>query len=234
MADLSAIEDYVTEVNQLIEEVSGRLARLKKAGSNLPATKRSDDINIMKNRLDRARKALKTMKVEIRELSKVEQKPHTEKATQLEERINQIAVDVEWVEKDEGGGQNGPELDHNQILDKAKAIQESDKSTLTGVLQTVHQTIEVGSATLVKMNEQSEQIMRVDKGVDEVSSNLKLASRHLRTFVRRLATDKIVMGFIFLIFAAIVFIIVWSIVKPNSNTNVPSSVKNAPSSVANT
>lgn len=102
----------------------------------------------------------------------------------------------------------------------------------------MNETKELGAATLVKMSEQREQIIQIDKGVDEVflpplslsfpsfslfpsfplflplicpfqvESNLRIANRHLRTFVRRLATDKIIMGFVLLIFAAIVFIIV--------------------------
>ena len=59
----------------------------------------------MKDRLDRAKKALKSMRVEIREMSRVEQKPHNEKAVQLEDKINQLLLDVEWFEKDEPGAQ---------------------------------------------------------------------------------------------------------------------------------
>jgi len=225
MADLSVIEDSVAEVNALLADVTERLERFKRA-KNLPPAKRSDDINYMKNRLDRAKKALKGMRVEIRELSKVDQKPHNEKAMQLEEKINQLVVDVEWVEKDDGGGQPAPELDHKAILAKAENIQREDIDILTRVTKQVVDTKQLGADTLVEMDKQTNQIVQIDKGVDEVSSNLKLASRHLRTFVRRLATDKIVMGFVLLIFAAVVFIIVYSIIKPNSKTNVPSSVKN--------
>lgn len=203
MADLSAIEDAVTEINSLLEEVDGRFTRLKKV-KNVNQSKKADDIAFMKNRIDRAKKALKTMRVEIRELSKVEQKPHNDKAAQLEEKINQQLTDIEWYEKDEPGAADangimlgstvishqfnlfvGPELDHNAIIDKAKNIQTQDIDILHRVTQQVQSTKDIGTDTLVKLNQQTEQMVQIDKGLDEVSSNLKLASLHLKTFVRR-------------------------------------------------
>lgn len=102
MADLTQIDDCVNEINELLQDVSERLAKVKK-NKNLSAVKKSEDIGYMKNRMDRAKKSLKTMRVEIRELSKVEQKPHNDKAMNLEEKINQLVLDIEWFEKDEPG-----------------------------------------------------------------------------------------------------------------------------------
>jgi len=207
------IDDSVTEINALLEEVSTKLEKLKK-GKNVNPSKRADEIGYMKDRLDRAKKSLKSMRVEIREMSRVDQKPHNEKAQQLEDKINQLLLDVEWVEKDEPGAPDqSPELDHKKIVDKALNIQNDDIETLHRVSRTVETTKQIGAETLDKMNQQREQIINIDKGVDEVSSNIQLASRHLRTFVRRLATDKIIMGFVLLIFVAVVFIIVWKAVK---------------------
>ena len=217
MADLSTIEDCVVEIEGLLTDVSQRLARVKKQ-KNLSPVKKSEDIGYMKNRMDRAKKSLKTMRVEIRELSKVEQKPHNDKAMQLEEKINQLVLDIEWFEKDEPGQpEQSPELDHRDILRKGQAIQEDDINTLQNVQRQVEETKVLGSETLATMAQQREQIIQIDKGVDEVESNLRIANRHLRTFVRRLATDKIVMGFVLLIFIAVVFIIVWSIINPGKS-----------------
>lgn len=102
MADLSTIEDCVVEIEGLLTDVTQRLAKVKKQ-KNVSPVKKSEDIGYMKNRMDRAKKSLKTMRVEIRELSKVEQKPHNDKAMQLEEKINQLVLDIEWFEKDEPG-----------------------------------------------------------------------------------------------------------------------------------
>lgn len=102
MADITQIDDCVEEITGLLEEVGARLAKVKK-NKGLTSVKKAEDISFMKNRMDRAKKSLKTMRVEIRELSKVEQKPHNDKAMNLEEKINQLVLDIEWFEKDEPG-----------------------------------------------------------------------------------------------------------------------------------
>lgn len=220
MADLSAIEDCVSEIEGLLNDVSQRLTKAKKQ-KNVSPMKKSEEIGYMKDRMDRAKKSLKSMRVEIRELSKVEQKPHNDKAMQLEEKINQLILDVEWFEKDEPGQAESPELDHHQIVNKAQAIQQDDIETLNRVQRRVDETKDLGANTLATMAQQRDQIIQIDKDVDQVESNLKLANRHLRTFVRRLATDKIIMGFILLIFIAVVVIIVKSIVDPKQKDIIP-------------
>jgi hypothetical protein len=102
MADLTQIDDCVNEINELLTDVGERLAKVKK-NKKLSSVQKAEDVSYMKNRMDRARKSLKTMRVEIRELSKVEQKPHNDKAVNLEEKINQMVLDIEWFEKDEPG-----------------------------------------------------------------------------------------------------------------------------------
>lgn len=71
-------------------------------------------------------------------------------------------------------------MDHHQILKKAMDIQNDDINRLGRVTKQVNETKELGAATLVQMSEQREQIIAIDKGVDEVESNLRIANRHLR------------------------------------------------------
>lgn len=59
-------------------------------------------------------------------------------------------------------------------------IQNDDINRLGRVTKQVNETKELGAATLVQMSEQREQIIAIDKGVDEVESNLRIANRHLR------------------------------------------------------
>ena len=60
---------------------------------------------------------------------------------------------------------------------------------------------------------QTEQLARVEEGIQEVNTYLKLASKELRAFVRRTATDKIIMSFVCLIVIGIIFIIIWQSLK---------------------
>jgi len=227
MADI--IEGHKQEINELCEEVSKGIEDLKRAKA-LTGVKRSDQVNKLKGRLGRAKTALRSIKVELREMGKLEAKPHTEKANQLEEKIKQLEVDLDWAEKADPADETKKQeqaTNYQAVLAEGAAIQEDDINRLKRVQQQISNTTELGGATLAKQVEQREQIVRIDQGVDQVSSNIKLANKHLRVFVRRMATDKIIMGFMFLIFAGVIFIIVYSVINPSAKTNVPENWRNS-------
>eukprot|EP01111_Echinosteliopsis_oligospora_P006646 TRINITY_DN20924_c0_g1_i1.p1 TRINITY_DN20924_c0_g1~~TRINITY_DN20924_c0_g1_i1.p1 ORF type:complete len:235 (+),score=66.71 TRINITY_DN20924_c0_g1_i1:56-760(+) len=227
MSDLTIIEESKAEVSSLCNEVEKDLATLKSTKSLQPA-KRAEKISVLKNRIARAKQSLRGLKVELREMPKVDAKPHLEKALQLEDRINALLQDVEWYEKEDPAQAQKEQLlntDYKEVINKGKEIQMDDISTLTRVIQQVNDTEVVGRETLVKLSEQKDQIISIDKGVSEVESNIKLANKHLRVLVRRLATDKIIMCFVFLIVAGVIFIIVWSATHPKLRTNIPDSLR---------
>jgi len=92
MADI--IEQHKIEITELCEEVSKGLEDIKKA-KGLSGVKKNDRIGQLKGRITRAKTALRSIKVELREMPKLEAKPHTEKANQLEEKIkSRIDEDV--------------------------------------------------------------------------------------------------------------------------------------------
>jgi len=221
MADI--IEQHKIEITELCEEVSKGLEDIKKA-KGLSGVKKNDRIGQLKGRITRAKTALRSIKVELREMPKLEAKPHTEKANQLEEKIKQLEIDIEWVEKsdpNDAAAAQAESVDYKAVIAKGADIQNDDINRLQRIKQTALETQQIGTETLAKQQEQREQIIRIDQGVDQVSSNIKLANRHLRVFVRRMATDKIIMGFMFLIFVGVVVIIVYSVINKNAKTNVP-------------
>ena len=79
---------------------------------------------------------------------------------------------------------------------------------LRSALRTIEETKAIAADTMVTIHINNGRIEAVTKDVNEIDSNLTIASKHVRTFTRRLATDKIIMGFVLLIFIAVVFIIV--------------------------
>jgi len=223
MAELEATKQ---EIYDLCAEVQEGIDKLKSA-KGLTSVTKADKIAFLKNRTNRAKTSLRSLKVDLRELPKLEQKPHTEKAAQLEEKIKQIEVDLDWLEKSDPGEaaqQQARATDYKEVLAQGTAIQETDINILSRATQKLEETRQIGTDTLVKQQAQREQLIQIDKGVDEVSSNIKLANRQLRVFVRRIAGDKIIMGFLFLIFVGVIFIIIYStVINPKANTNVPSN-----------
>lgn len=107
-----------------------------------------------------------------------------------------------------------------QILDKASHVQDQSLQSLDRTLATIETTKQVGSETAQTLHAHTQQIAKVMEGVDEVESNIKQANRHLRAFIRRMATDKIIMVFMCLIVCLVVTIIVVKIVQGDDASSV--------------
>eukprot|EP01112_Ceratiomyxa_fruticulosa_P011939 TRINITY_DN3285_c0_g1_i1.p1 TRINITY_DN3285_c0_g1~~TRINITY_DN3285_c0_g1_i1.p1 ORF type:complete len:259 (+),score=59.32 TRINITY_DN3285_c0_g1_i1:95-778(+) len=217
------LDDSEAEVNEICDEVENELKTLPKMKDQ---KKKNETIAKLKSRMNRAKTALRSFKVELRELSKLEARPYQEKATKMEERINQLIADIDWAEKQTGeddvAKQQTNAQDYKSILNQGNEIQQDDLSRLANMSRDLSQTQETGANTLLEMSKQRDQMTQIRKGVEEVESNIKMANKQLRVFARRIATDKIIMGFIFLIVAAIIFIIIYSVLKPKAKTNIPS------------
>lgn len=200
---------------------------------------KQDKASKIKNRLDRAKAVLRSVKVEMRELSRTEQAAYKDRIQVAEEKINKLYTELDWAEKSgdrkELMDQASVELDTRSVLNKGKQIQEEDLNILDNVIKTAAQTSEIGASTLAEMANQRERMTAIDKDLDQISSNLVLARKHLRVFVRRIATDKIFLCLIFMIVAGIVVVIVFSIVHPGAiNTNLPSLTTSTTSTSSST
>ncbi|KAN0041766.1 hypothetical protein ACTFIV_004316 [Dictyostelium citrinum] len=223
MADLQENE---MDFEKIVREVEIGIKDLSKNKRGIEARGGAE---LLRNRITRAKQILRSYKLDFRELPKTEQKPYQDKANQYEEQIKTLENDLNWAEKNSengGGGSNNNSNNNNQSIDteyqetmqKAKKIQQQDIDTTHRILAEVGQINEVGTSTLEEMAVQEEQMKRIQKDMEEIDGNLKLATRQMRAFARKMATDKIIMGLVLLIVAAIIFVIVYSIVKPKSKT----------------
>ncbi|KAK5580720.1 hypothetical protein RB653_000744 [Dictyostelium firmibasis] len=222
MADLQENE---MDFEKIVREVEIGIKDLSKNKRGIEARGGAE---LLKNRLTRAKQILRSYKLDFRELPKTEQKPYQDKANQYEEQIKTLENDLNWAEKnsENGGGSNNNnnngqstiDTEYQEIMQKAKKTQLQDIDTTHRILQEVNQINEVGTSTLEEMAVQEDQMKRIQKDMEEIDGNLKLATRQMRAFARKMATDKIIMGLVLLIVAAIIFVIVYSIVKPKSKT----------------
>jgi len=215
---MSTVEDYFQELEELCSEVEKEMTASRKSKGK----ERESKALVIKNRLQRAKVVLRSVKVEFREMSKLEALPFQDRAREYEERVKKLLEDVGWMERDE---EHREELlqkaeednDYKKILEKGAAIQTDDLQRLENMRRQVDETIVVGTDILTEMSEQKDQLNQVRKGVDEVEANVKIASKQARILARRLATDKIILGFILLIVILVVFIIIYSVVKPKDS-----------------
>lgn len=100
-----------------------------------------------------------------------------------------------------------------QVAQQALQVQEKSQIATGRIKQALEQTIEIGTVTASELKRQGEQIKNVQNNVNIVDNNIKRANKQLKVFMRRLATDKIFIVFIFLIVIGIILAIVLYVLK---------------------
>jgi len=220
------LRDLETELEKLVADIRKGIDGLAK----LSTTEKQNKVSYLQGRINRAKQVYRNFKLELRDLPKVDADPWNKKAKDYMDQINKLSQDLSWSQdKDSMNVNGGPPatqdvdaMSTKQVLEKAENIQKKDLEGVDRILQNIEQTKETGVAIGENLARQTEQLGKVNEGIQEVQSYLKLAGKELRAFSRRVATDKLIMSFVCLIVIGIIFIIVWSAVKGNkANTNVP-------------
>jgi len=184
---------------------------------------RGTKITFLQNRIARAKQVFRSFKVELRDVPKAEAEPYVRKMKDYNENINQLIQDLTWASEKadlmDGAPVKEKDLDNmtaDQIVEVGAKKQDESIKSLDRTLQTIEASKGVASDTAQQLSQQTDQLRRIGEGVDEVEINLKEASRQLRSFARRIATDKIIMLMMLLVVLAIIVVIILSIVKPGA------------------
>jgi len=225
------LNDLDAELDKLCQDVRKGIDGLKKIKD---AGEKQNKIAYLQSRVNRAKQVYRNFKLEMRDLPKAEVDPWSKKAKDYMDNINKLGQDLTWAQDNGGNAKEGEappptdvdQMTTKQILDKASATQKKDIDALDRVISNIEETKAIGVEIGSELSKQTEQLAKVGEGISEVQAYLKLAGKELRAFVRRTATDKLILAFICLIILAIIFIIIWSSVKGNnSDTNVPDGLK---------
>jgi SNARE protein len=120
-----------------------------------------------------------------------------------------------------------PRLNTNDDhLDRAQAINAETTAKLRASLvelQAVRSTAVTVAATL---EQDRDKVERVSAGLDTVDSELAIGQRQLTTVIKRIATNRIVIAFVFLIVIGVAGIIVYAALNPTQKIfAVPDAIK---------
>lgn len=77
------------------------------------------------------------------------------------------------------------------IVEGRKKIKESDESLIRSE-KLVAETIEIGTKTAAKLDDQTKQLERVVDDLDQIHFSMKKAQKIIRDITRGIATDKLV------------------------------------------
>eukprot|EP00924_Labyrinthula_sp_SR-Ha-C_P000892 maker-scaffold_7-snap-gene-7.33-mRNA-1 protein AED:0.00 eAED:0.00 QI:225/1/1/1/1/1/2/322/233 len=174
----------------------------------------------------------KTFVMELRQQTGQDKYNFQLKLEEVDKIIEKQKAKLVWLEKEVllGEKQREPnaltqETGKSILLQETHKIQDKTEDSLMRTLKTAHEINDIGEETLGQMESQTKQIERVDQTVDQMEDELKKAEVLLRSMIRRIMTDKLILLFAGLIFFAIVGIIVYSTFKDdNENVNNPVTI----------
>ena len=202
------INYYDEDLTELIGEIEKGIEGLRK----LSPQAKAERVNELQGRMQRARQVLQAFKVEMRELPREEAAAYDAKAKAHHATLQKLHGDLQWA-KTEGSAGEGASRDINdlaagEIIQEGAKIQDKSKAAVDRMKKQIEESKQLGAETAQKLKGQTEQLKNIDQDIMKVKSNLKRADLLLRAFMRRMATDKIVMVFMCLIFLGIICIVV--------------------------
>lgn len=96
----------------------------------------------------------------------------------------------------------------NQVVKHGFDTQAKSKDALNRIQRRVQQTIDIADESLINIEKQNEQILRINKQVERMEGTLNRTKKYLAYFGRSFFRDKIALTLMCLICATIVGIII--------------------------
>jgi t-SNARE complex subunit (syntaxin) len=105
----------------------------------------------------------------------------------------------------------------DEALKRAAEIQDEDLDNLDGMIQMVENTKQIGADTAAELQAQTDKLRQASEHVKEIESNMDIAQAELRSFIRRMGTDKLFMVCLCVVVIGIIVAVVWSIIAEETD-----------------
>ncbi|ETV94954.1 hypothetical protein H310_11597 [Aphanomyces invadans] len=219
------LSDALTKLNQI-------MAKLAKA----PPGIKSEVLVEAEKKLKEVIDLKKGFSLALRQVTDREEiKSYREKNDVYAARVEELTREVKWAksETDRNGlfgdakaKASKVPTGNTDLLNKAQELQGKTEVSLKNTQKMIENSKEVALATGETLREQRNQLNAITEEVMRMDDGVARANKLMRTFTRRMATDRLILFFTFLVFAGIVGIIVYSKANPDQNTfYVPDQVK---------
>ena len=94
------------------------------------------------------------------------------------------------------------DMSAKEMATQAKSLQQNTAESTARSKNTIQQTAQIGTGIQITLAKQNEQLRQVDAGLDRVDGNIRQAEHQVRAFLRRMATDKLIMVMLILVILA--------------------------------
>ncbi|KAK7195094.1 Qa-SNARE protein [Novymonas esmeraldas] len=127
---------------------------------------------------------------------------------------------VMWSPREDGDardGEDGPvvanRMEARQAATRINEVQQSTLQSLGRSEKLLNETETLGNEAATTLRAQTEQIKRTNDELDEMHSELGRASTELKSFMRRMARDRLIIFFVIAIVVCIIVIVILAVVK---------------------
>lgn len=218
------IQYYETDFSAALDELERQLKLCSKLKSGKQKT---DQLHHVECSLKNVNDIKRGYSLALKQLSdRSDTTIYKHKLEQHTKRLAQCLEDLKWVKTADTETTVRSDHTNETTLDVAVQIQGKTQTSLGNTQRLIHESKEIAMATSSRLVEQTHQIGQIQDQVIEIDDTLVRADKLLRTFTRRMATDRVILVFAFFVFVAIAAIVIYATLEPDQeHFQVPSDIK---------
>lgn len=223
MADVQYWRDAVISEIEEIRAIKSSIPN-KSDGLDKRAT-----IDQAEKKIRNAKGNCRSLKAEVRIVPDAEERSsYNKELSSYQQTLSQLTTEIQGFKSEESRNQlflgsntkgfGAPEnADPTQagdaLLDGADNIQDKTQQALANTTTMIAESKATGMVTLEELGRQRQQIDNVDQDVNRLEDNLNTADKLIKTFGKRMATDKLIQAFACLNIVLVVGVVIYLIVK---------------------
>merc|ERR1712080_9648 len=100
-------------------------------------------------------------------------------------------------------------------------LQEENQESLQRTMQKINESKAIGQDVATKLENQTQQLEKMDDDLADITDTLNRANKTIKRMARGVASDKIIWILSFLVFLAIIGIVIYKVLDPSADVNVP-------------
>lgn len=147
--------------------------------------------------------------------------------------IKKLQAEFKWVKTNfesesllEGESTNSKPVTDEQVANHMLKVQDQDKDLLKSGLNKINEAVQVAEITSNALEDQTEQLQRINKKASGLQSDIKRAGKILYVYRRRMMQDRATVILLLLVVLGIVGIVIYSTINPDQNSfAVPDEAK---------
>lgn len=196
MGDIQYWDDtLITE----LEKIQTVISKISDYPPN--SVERQSAITNAKNILEQANQTKLSYKMESRLVidPKIKNR-YKSKLNKHEVYLNKLTLEVQEIAHNDKHNELSPDIEtgittnksySNRIISYINGIQDKTQTSLTRTIELIGESKNVGSTSLLELTRQREQIESVNNDMERIEDELTRADRLIKTFAKRIATDKL-------------------------------------------